>query len=589
YDPAIGSHSSWNVPHRCGIAVGIGIVLPTPTLWAVRTGRFFVADNDKQREVNKLVEGVLSGRINRRQLMRRAAALGITVPGVLMMHAAPDVAAQDATPAANVKTGGSLRAIVVDDPKYLDIHVTQLAQSRNVMASIYETLTVLDGKDGQIKGLLAKEWTFTEPTKLDMTLQEGVTFHKGQDFTAEDVKFTIEYVLNPMTGSPNNTILSAIDNVEVLEPLKVRFNLKSFWPALPSDLTTIQIYSKEATIATISTSPNGTGPFVWTEWAPGDHITLKKNPNYWQAGLPYLDEVIFRPVKEKATSLAIMEAGDAELFFTPDYKDKETIDGNPNLRTVPSVLNDSGYILYVNNSRPPMSDQNVRLAAAYALDRQTYFDAFFSSQGTKNTSPWTKSHWAYNPINDTAFEYDLDKAKSYLEAAGYKDGKSADGTQLSINLVYPKGYPEWRQGSEMYQAAFGEIGVDVKVEELELSTWIDRIISSPDYDLSWDFHFQRAVDPAWTLSLAFFYPPGPQNISQYKDDEITKLIQEGGSTDDQAVRKPIYDRFQERWNEISPGLIVGEYPLFHATQAYVKDFYTQPLFFQDFTRVWLDK
>ena len=548
-----------------------------------------MADN-KRREVNNLVEEVLSGRVNRRELMLRAAALGITVPGVLLMRAAPDVAAQDATPEALTgKPGGSLRVIVVDDPKYLDIHVTQLAQSRNVMASVYETLTELDAQSGKTVGRLAKDWTFTEPTKLDMNLQEGVKFHGGQDFTSADVKFTVEYVLNPMTGSPNNTILSAIDNVEVLEPLKVRFNLKSFWPALPSDLTTIQIYSKESTIASISTSPNGTGPFVWTEWAPGDHITLKKNPAYWQTGLPYLDEVIFRPVKEKATSLAIMEAGDAEIFITPDYKDKETIDNNPNLRTVASVLNDSGYILYVNQSRAPMSDQNLRLAASYALDRQTYFDAFFSGQGTKNTSPWTSSHWAYNPINDTAFDYDLDKAKSYLEAAGYKDGKGADGTQLSINLVYPKGYPEWRQGSEMYQAALGEIGVDVKVEELELSTWIDRIVNTPEYDLSWDFHFQRAVDPAWTLSLAFFYPPGPQNISRYQDEEITGLIQAGGSSDDQSVRKPIYDRFQERWNEIAAGTIVGEYSLFHATQAYVKDFYTQPLFFQDFTKVWLDK
>jgi ABC-type transport system substrate-binding protein len=549
-----------------------------------------VADNEKRRQVNRLVEDVLSGRVNRRQLMQRAAALGITVPGVLMMRAAPDVAAQDATPAgATPKPGGTVRVLVVDDPKYLDIHVTQLAQSRNVMASIYETLTMLDGMDGQIKPLLATDWTFTEPTKLDMNLQPGVKFHKGQDFTAEDVKFTVEYVLNPMTGSPNNTILSAIDNVEVLEPLKVRFNLKSFWPALPSDLTTIQIYSKESTIASISTAPNGTGPFVWTEWAPGDHITLTKNPSYWQSGLPYLDELVFRPVKEKATSLAIMEAGDAEVFITPDYKDKETIDGNPNLRTVASVLNDSGYILYVNHSRPPMSDLNIRLAASHALDRQTYFDAFFSGQGTKNTSPWTSSHWAYNPINDTAFEYDLDKAKSYLEAAGYTDGKNADGTQLSINLVYPKGYPEWRQGSEMYQAALAEIGVEVKVEELELSTWIDRIVNTPEYDLSWDFHFQRAVDPAWTLSLAFFYPPGPQNISRYEDEEISALILEGGSSDDEAVRKPIYDRFQARWNEIAAGTIVGEYSLFHATQAYVKDFYTQPLFFQDFTKVWLDQ
>src|SRR5262249_59321820 len=139
----------------------------------------------------------------------------------------------------------------------------------------------------------------------------------------------------------------------------------------------------------------------------------------------------------------------------------------------------------------------------------------------------------------------------------YKGGKDSSGKQLSINLVYPAGYPEWKQGSEMFQAAMSDLGVDVKVEELTTPNWIDRIVNTDNYDMSWDYHFQRAVDPAWTLSLAFFYPPGPKNICRYKDDQISQLIQQGGSEGDQAKRKPIYDKFQERWNEIMPRLIVG--------------------------------
>ena len=288
--------------------------------------------------------------------------------------------------------------------------------------------------------------------KLDFKLQSGVKFHGGEDFTAEDVKWTIEYVKNPETASPNAAILDSIDTVEVLDPLTVRMNLKQPWPALVANLTTIQIYSKTATKDSIATTPNGTGPFVWKEWIPGDHITITKNPTYWVPEQPYLDEIVFRPIKEKATSLSVMEAGDAEIFFTPELKDKETIDGNSALKSVPSLQNDSGYICYVNNSKAPMDDVNVRLAVSYALDRVTYFEAFLSGQGSKNTSPWASNHWAYNPINDTAFDYDLAKAKEHLELAGYVDGKK-DGTQLSINIVYPAGYPEWKQGSEMLQAA----------------------------------------------------------------------------------------------------------------------------------------
>lgn len=544
----------------------------------------------KRREVNHLVDDALSGRIDRRELFRRAAALGVMVPGVLALRtplgasAAPR--AQDATP----KPGGKLIALIVDDPKYLDINVTQLAQSRQMMTSIYETLTVLDGADGQVKPLLAKEWAFTEPNKLDLTLQEGVKFHEGQDFTAEDVKWTLEYVKNPDTGSPNASIIEQVDTVEALEPLVVRLNLKQPWPALPFNLSTIQIYSKTATAESIAEKPNGTGPFTWVEWIPGDRITIRKNPNYWRAGLPYLDEIEFRPVTEQATRIATMEAGDAHVMFTPELKEKARIDANPNLRSVVSVLNDSGYILYLNNSRPPMDNLHLRLAASYALDRRAYFKSpTLAGQGEKNTSPWTKSHWAYNPANDTAFEYDLATAATHLAAGGYPEGKNAAGEQLSINLVYPAGYPEWKDGSTLFQAAMSELGVDVKVEELELATWIDRIVNTPEYDMSWDYHFQRAVDPAWTLSLAFFYPPGPKNISRYQDDRLAELIALGGSELDQEKRKEHYFAYQDRWNEIQPGLIVGEFLLYHVTQANVKGFYTQPLFFQDFSTVWIDE
>jgi peptide/nickel transport system substrate-binding protein len=555
-----------------------------------------MTDLSLQRTVARLVDDVLSGHITRRELMLRAAALGIAVPGVLLSRAAPDIAAapraaapraQDATP----KAGGSLRAIIVDDPNFLDPLVTQLAQVRQTMTSVYDTLTYLDAADPAfpIKGRLASEWTFTEPTKFDMILHEGVTFHGGQDFTAEDVKWTIDYVLNPDTKSPNATFLSQVESVEVLEPYVVRFNLSRPWAAMPADLSTIQIYTKESTKESIETTPNGTGPFMWTEWVPGDHITLTRNPDYFIPDRPYLDEIVFRPIKEKATSLSVMEAGDADVFFTPEVKEKATIEGNPALKLVASLLPDEGHVLYVNNSRPPMSDQNIRLAASYALDRRTFHSAFLGNYGEKNTSPWTTAHWAYNPINDDAFEYDLERSRGYLSEAGYTDGKAADGTQLSINLVYPKGYPEWQQGSEMFQAAMAELGVEVVVEQLELATWIQRIVTTDEYDLSWDFHQSRSADPAYTLALAFFYPPGPQNITRYEDETLGNLIDQGGEELDQETRKEIYYQFQERWNELQPGLVVGEYALFHATAADVMGFATDPLMFQDFREVWLDR
>src|SRR5262249_6696723 len=154
---------------------------------------------------------------------------------------------------------------------------TQLNQCRETLNSIYETLTLFDAKDGQVKSLLAKDWSFPEPTVLEMNLQPNVKFHNGEDFTSADVKFSIERIQNPATASPNASIISSIKSVEAAEPLKVRFHLNSPWPALVSDLTTIQMYSKDATQDQITTKPNGTGPFIWVEWVPGNHISYKKN------------------------------------------------------------------------------------------------------------------------------------------------------------------------------------------------------------------------------------------------------------------------------------------------------------------------
>ena len=499
-------------------------------------------------EIDRLVEGVLSGRIDRRQLMTAAAALGIAVPGALAMRAAPAMA-QEASPTP--KSGGTLTAIIVDDPNFLDILVTQLAQVRNMMESVYDTLTYLDAADPTfaIKGRLAKEWRFPEELEFELKLHEGVKFHDGEDFTADDVKWTIEYVKNPDTGSPNATFLEPVDSVEVIDPLTVRFNLNKPWAALPVDLSTIQIYSKSATADSIATTPNGTGPFVWKEWVPGDHITITKNPNYWIPGEPYLDEIVFRPIKEKATSLAVMQAGDADVFFTPELKDKATIDGDPNLKSIPSLLNDSGYILYLNNGAVPMNDQNIRLAAPYALDRTTYFQAFLAGQGEKNTSPWTKTLWAYNPINDTAFEYDLDKAKEYLTPPATPTARTPPASSCPSTSSSPRAI---RSGSRARRCS-----------RRRWTSWASR---SRSRSSSWppgstgSSRPTNTTSPGTTTSSApSIRPTRFRSPSSIPRDRRTSAVRgrhdrpdrQGGTTLDQDERKEFYFQFQERWNELA--------------------------------------
>ncbi|HET8522007.1 MAG TPA: ABC transporter substrate-binding protein, partial [Thermomicrobiales bacterium] len=203
---------------------------------------------DRRYAVNSLIQDALNGRINRRELMKRAAALGVTVPGVIALSvphgAVAAAAAQEASPTP--KTGGNLTTLTIGDPKSLDIQVSQLAQLRQMIGSMYDRLVYHDLSDYSLKPQLAKEWTWTDPKTLDVPLVEGVTFHDGQQFSADDVKFTVDRILNPDTGSSLASQLSAIESVEAVAANHVRFHLKQTWPALIENLTNIYIYSKSA-------------------------------------------------------------------------------------------------------------------------------------------------------------------------------------------------------------------------------------------------------------------------------------------------------------------------------------------------------
>ncbi len=535
----------------------------------------------------QLLEQALSGRIDRRAFMARAAALGLSAPVLASWIWTPRV--QAAPQAQTPKPGGKAVCLTPDDPKTLDIHVDQLAQLRVMAENIYDSLTYIDASDMVVKPRLAKEWAWADPTTLQLTLESGVTFHDGQPFTAEDVKFSLDRVKDPATASLNATVLEPVESIEIVDDTHLTFKLKYPWPALLEGLAVIYIYARTATFDSIREKPNGTGPFRFVEWKPDDYLRIEKNPSYWQEGLPYLDTIDYKPVAETDTRIALMETGEADVMFNLPLKDISRVESNPNLTVQPDVIHDVGDILYINNSRAPLNNQELRLMVSYALDRATFFKAFLGGHGSKNTSPWSAQHWAYNPINDTAFPYDLEQARQHLEAAGYPGGKDASGKQLTINIIFPNGYPEWEQGSVMLQSALKELGVEAKVEKLELATWADRLLKTGDFDLSWDFIPNRALDPTTTTNFAYFYKQGPQNICRYQDQELADLTQRGATTLDQEERKPIYYRYQERWNEIMPGIIVGERVQTHLTQAYVRGFVTHPQFWQDMRRVWLDK
>ena len=187
--------------------------------------------------------------------------------------------------AAAARRGGTLKAALTGEPDMLDPTRSQIYTGAQVYDNIFSKLIDID-ENQKFYGVLAKSWKQVDPKTWVFDLQSGVKFHNGEPFTAHDVKYTFERILNPKTASGYAPLYTAIKTVEVNSPTRVTFHLKTpFGPFLTNLANNGEIVNKRSIEAKGSArKPVGTGPFQFVEWEQGDHITLKKNPELLQEG-----------------------------------------------------------------------------------------------------------------------------------------------------------------------------------------------------------------------------------------------------------------------------------------------------------------
>jgi len=241
--------------------------------------------------------------LSRRDLLVRGGKLGagLLVAGPLLSACSSDnstspQASTSGTPAGGKPVaGGTLHAALTGEPDSLDPAVSAIYTGAQVYDNIFSKLVDID-PDGKFFGVLAKKWTQQDDKTWVFDLIDGATFHNGEKFTGNDVAYTFTRILDPKTASAYASLYDTIDRVEVVNPARVVFHLKSpFGPFLSNLANNGEIVNQKAIeSADPARNPVGTGPFQFVEWAQGDHITLKKFPDYFETGKPYLDQIDFR-------------------------------------------------------------------------------------------------------------------------------------------------------------------------------------------------------------------------------------------------------------------------------------------------------
>jgi peptide/nickel transport system substrate-binding protein len=482
------------------------------------------------------------------------------------------------------RKGGSLTVAIQGNPKSLDAHVYQLRVTNVVTSQIYDTPTYLDERTMTLNPRLATAWKYEDDKTFAMTLRSGVVFHNGQPFTANDVKYSIERIQNPSTGSYLAGFMESVAQVEVVDPTHVKLHLKRIYPGLPEVFSRVPIMTPSAK-DTVETKPIGTGPFRFVEWRPNDSLRIERNPDYWEKGLPYLDSIVYKIIPDADARLAALQGGTVDIVLDVAAKDYVRLKNNRALVSGLPSFADTMEFSYLNN-RPgrPLNNKLVRQALAYAFDSKKWLELAFPSVSVYNRSIFAPGHWAHDPRVEGAYPNDPKKAADLLAQAGYPNGRG-----LKLKIVVLEGFPEWRLGSEMMQASMSKLGASVDVQVVDTPTWVDALIKTHDYDISWDNPNYAASEPTLFFGIPWTHLMNDKNICGLNLPDYQAKVDQAQSTLDNGKRKDAILAASELWNENMPGLQHGEVKRPELWQPYVHGFFVPFTDLMVFRGVWLSK
>lgn len=410
---------------------------------------------------------------------------------------------------------------------------------------LFRGLTKFDQSNKPVPDL-AKSWDVSKDgLTYTFHLRDDVKWHDGQPFTARDVKFTIESILNPENNSPNLQELEEVKSVEVVDEHTVKITLKRPFPSLLDKLARGIVpehilAGKDLATADFNDNPVGNGPFKFVEWKKGAKIVLQANLDYYEQKAK-LDQVIFKTLPEASVRAVQLETGeiDVALLDPNQIKRIEKVE-KVAIYKVPTA----DYRVMMFNFRKPLwEDIKVRQAISYATNRQAILDGVLLGQGEVAYGP-LQLNWANNS-NVTRYDYNLEKAKTLLAQAGWKAGKDGilekNGQQLSFKLTT---FNHDKVRVDMVNALSAElkkIGIDCIPDPRERGSFKWDQVDS--FLLGWGSPFDPD-DHAYKLFHSSQIENG-WNLQGYKNDQVDKYLELARTTNDQDKRKEYYAKFQE--------------------------------------------
>lgn len=580
----------------------------------------------EQSRIDQIIREATQLRWSRRQVLRRAGALGLTAPAIAVVLAAcggdddddddgasptsgssggstpavgntPSAGAEatasetEAEPTASADSGsgsgsGATGGIINVNTTLGDSGIANpiITGSISLMEYyIFNRLMIYDDT-GTLQPELAEDWAYSDDNlELTITLREA-TWHDGEPFTSADVIFTFDTIADEGTDTNERSKLQIGGEFVTWEAPDERTVVittpEPFAPFLFNlqDITIVPKHVLES-VADINTdafnkNPIGTGPYTLGEWQPDQFFKLEPYADYW-GGAPANDGITVFFHADTDVGSAALDAGEIDMMFTPPEL-QGRYETNPDFKLYPYVYY-TPITMAFNHKHPILQDIKVRQAISMAIDKQTITDTVTKGRGIvtdnqfANTGPLDR----YNDYdNVTTYAYDVDAANALLDEAGYERGDdgirvSPDGDRFAFNIITYSGFEEYVNDQVILQEMLGEIGIELTPQVVDYTS-LEAMWADPNDDPAnraleleeWPHPYE--FDPDLYNELhSDNHPPG-LNYMWFSDPDVDALIETGRTTTDPAEREAIYKELDVKRSELIPAV-----PLYCAVDGWV--------------------
>jgi peptide/nickel transport system substrate-binding protein len=430
------------------------------------------------------------------------------------------------------RTGGTLRVGNLGDLPNADGH---WINGQNVIYPVFDRLVDLDASL-QPHPALAESWDANADfTQITFKLRKGVMLHSGRELTSEDIAWNYNRIKSDrkIDGGIKANFFVPLGSVETPDKYTLVLRATQPWPAVFNVLAWTNILDPQ--VPPEQNKPSGSGPFTFVEWVQGDHFTLKKNPNYWQSGKPYLDGVEIKIFSDPQSMVSQLEGGGIDVAITPLIRDAIRLAKDSKYQVVYNQNSGSVNVVLTQtrDGAGPTTNKLFRQALNATIDRQRWTDTVLPGVGSAKNLPVTSTNPAYDAAKDQATRFDLEKAKSLLAQSGV--------SSPSLEVVYSAASPDYQNVVQIWQQDLAKIGVTLTLKSTEPVAYVDQLFNSKFNALIGGNSLFGQLHPAFFWGNAYYSPD--RNWANFKSDDYARIADGLLKETDPAKQKQVYSQW----------------------------------------------